>query len=168
VLDALAKEFQIELGCGDAAKIRREIGLTPPTEASRPAAPAASAIPAPIAGPGEAILATWHQLLDLGSLTDGDEHLAGTARPPVIRLGKALAGQIGVADGDPVTVGTERGAITLPAAITDMADRVVWLPTNSPGATVRRTLGVTAGAVVSVTSGRAHGGTTANSSGGAK
>jgi NADH-quinone oxidoreductase subunit G len=30
---------------------------------------------------------------------------------------------------------------------------VVWLPTNSPGATVRRTLGVTAGAVVTVSSG---------------
>ena len=116
VLDALAAEFDVELGCGDAATIRRELGLTPPTDAPRPAAPTASRrCPPPIAGAGEAILATWHQLLDLGSLTDGDEHLAGTARPPVVRLGKALAGQLGVADGDAVTVGTDRGAITLPA-----------------------------------------------------
>ena len=30
---------------------------------------------------------------------------------------------------------TERGAITLPVAITDLPDGVVWLPTNSPGST---------------------------------
>jgi NADH-quinone oxidoreductase subunit G len=71
---------------------------------------------------------------------------------PVVRLPKSLAEQLGVAEGDAVTVGTERGALTLPAAITDLPDGVVWLPTNSPGATVRRTLGVTAGAVVKVSS----------------
>ncbi len=158
VLDALAAEFRIELGCGDAAKIRREIGMTPPTDAPRPAAPAASAVPPAITGSGEAILATWHQLLDLGSLTDGDQALMGTARPPAVRIGKALAGKLGVADGDPVTVGTDRGAITLPATITDMADGVVWVPTNSPGSTVRRTLGVTAGAVVKITAGNTSGG----------
>jgi NADH-quinone oxidoreductase subunit G len=111
------------------------------------------------------VLATWHQLIDLGSLTDGDEHLAGTAPPPVVRLGKGTAEAIGVGEGDPVTVGTDRGAITLPAALTEMPDRggrgaagsdlpVVWLPTNSPGSTVRRTLGVTSGAVVTVAAGR--------------
>jgi NADH-quinone oxidoreductase subunit G len=31
-----------------------------------------------------------------------------------------------------------------------MPDRVVWLPTNSPGCTVRRTLRATSGAVVTV------------------
>ncbi|MEV6810878.1 molybdopterin dinucleotide binding domain-containing protein, partial [Micromonospora sp. NPDC051296] len=95
-------------------------------------------------------LATWHQLVDLGSLTDGDEHLGGTARPPVVRMGKGSAEALGIADGDPVTVGTDRGALTLPAAITEMPDGVVWLPTNSPGATVRRSLGATSGAVVRI------------------
>ena len=94
------------------------------------------------------MLATWHQLIDLGSLLDGDEYLAGTARPPVVRLAKATAEALGVADGDPVTVGTDRGALTLPAALTEMPDGVVWLPTNSPGSTVRRALGATSGAVV--------------------
>jgi NADH-quinone oxidoreductase subunit G len=102
---------------------------------------------------GQAVLATWHHLLDLGSLVDGDEHLMGTARPPVVRLGKGTAEALGVGEGDPVTVGTDRGAITLPAALTEMPDGVVWLPTNSPGATVRRTLGVTSGAVVNVAAG---------------
>jgi NADH-quinone oxidoreductase subunit G len=56
-----------------------------------------------------------------------------------------------VAEGEPVTVGTERGALTLPLAITDMPDAVVWLPTNSPGSTVRRSLGVPAGSLVTIT-----------------
>ena len=62
----------------------------------------------------EAVLATWHHLIDLGSLLDGDEDLAGTARPPVVRLDKAAAESLGVAEGDPVTVGTGRGGLTLP------------------------------------------------------
>jgi NADH-quinone oxidoreductase subunit G len=106
-------------------------------------------------GPGEAILATWHQLIDNGTLIEGDPHLGGTARPPVVRLGKGTAEALGVAEGEAVTVGTDRGAITLPVAITDMPDGVVWLPTNSPGATVRRSLGVPAGALVRLTAGAA-------------
>ncbi len=117
------------------------------------AAPSVHGAPAPVVAANGAILATWHHLIDLGSLTDGDAELAGTARPSVVRLGKALARQLGVADGDPVTVGTERGAVTLPAAVTEMPDGVVWLPTNSPGSTVHRTLGVTSGGVVSVVAG---------------
>ena len=68
----------------------------------------------------------------------------------MVRLGKGTAEALGVADGDAVTVGTDRGAVTLPAAITEMPDGVVWLPTNSPGSTVRRSLGATSGTVVRV------------------
>ena len=45
------------------------------------------------------------------------------------------------ADGDEVTVSTARGAITLPLVITEMPDRVVWLPLNSPGSAVHAQLG---------------------------
>ena len=62
-----------------------------------------------------------------------------------------------MADGDAVTVGTDRGAVTLPAAITEMPDGVVWLPTNSPGSTVRRSLGATSGSLVKVSVGAAGG-----------
>jgi NADH-quinone oxidoreductase subunit G len=96
------------------------------------------------------VLSTWHHLIDLGSLLDGDEELAGTARRPVVRLSKARAAELGVSEGDAVTVGTERGALTLPLEVTDMPDAVVWLPTNSPGSTVRRTLAVPAGSLVTI------------------
>jgi NADH-quinone oxidoreductase subunit G len=54
-----------------------------------------------------------------------------------------------------VRVSAGSGSITVPLTITDMADHVIWLPTNSPGSTVRSTLGVDAGAVVSLTKGGA-------------
>ncbi|MFF0718927.1 NADH-quinone oxidoreductase subunit G [Micromonospora sp. NPDC003816] len=150
VLDALAAQLDVRLGTGDVLSVRRELGSLPTTRVGRPAAPSVAPGTVRDLAPGEAVLATWHQLLDLGSLIDGDEHLGGTARPPVVRLGKGSAEALGIADGDPVTVGTDRGALTLPAAITEMPDGVVWLPTNSPGATVRRSLGATSGSVVRV------------------
>ncbi|MBG0565274.1 NADH-quinone oxidoreductase subunit G [Actinoplanes aureus] len=141
------------LNTGDVMAIRRELGGMPASSAPRPAHPSTAPADLPRPGEHEAVLATWHQLIDLGSLLDGDPVLAGTARPPVVRLGKDLAEELGVVDGDLVTVGTGRGTVTLPASITDLPPRVVWLPTNSPGSTVRRSLGVTAGAVVKLTAG---------------
>ncbi|RKR89739.1 NADH dehydrogenase subunit G [Micromonospora pisi] len=156
VLDALAAQLGIDLGTGDVNSVRRELGGLPVTRAERPASPAVEPAGAVAPGAGEAVLATWHHLIDLGSLTEGDAQLGGTARPPVVRLGKAAAEALGVTDGDAVTVGTDRGALTLPLEITDMPDGVVWLPTNSPGSTVRRGLGVTSGAIVRLSAGASH------------
>jgi NADH-quinone oxidoreductase subunit G len=149
-LDALAAEFGVQLGCADAAAIRAELGALTTTRATRPAAPATVPAEALVPGKGEAVLATWHHLLDLGSLTDGDEYLLGTARTPVARISKVTAADLAVSEGDPVTVSTDLGRITLPAAITDLPDGVVWLPMNSPGSAVLRSLGVTAGATVAL------------------
>jgi NADH-quinone oxidoreductase subunit G len=111
-------------------------------------APVAGVRPDP-ADVGRAVLATWHQLIDLGSMQDGDEYLAGTARPVVAALSPATAGGVGVGDGDPVSIRSGCGELTLPATIVaDMVDGVVWVPTNSAGSTVHRTLGVLAGAEV--------------------
>jgi NADH-quinone oxidoreductase subunit G len=106
-------------------------------------------LPAPAAG--QAVLATWHQLLDDGRLQDGEKYLAATARRPVARLSAATAEEIGVAEGAHVVVGTDAGSVTLPVEIVDLPDRVVWLPTNSPGSHVRRSLSADTGAIVSLT-----------------
>jgi NADH-quinone oxidoreductase subunit G len=153
VLDAIAALLNVKLGAGDVNSIRRELGALPATRADRADTPSVAPAEAASLAADEAVLATWHHLIDLGSLLDGDEYLGGTARPPVVRLNKAAAESLRVADGDPVTVGTARGALTLPVAITEMPDGVVWLPTNSPGATVRRSLGATSGAVVKLSAG---------------
>ena len=92
-------------------------------------------------------------LLDAGRLQDGEPHLAGTARPPVVRLSAATAAAIGAADGATVTVSNGRGSISLPLDITDMTDQVVWLPLNSVGSEVHDRLAVTTGAVVRIEAG---------------
>jgi NADH-quinone oxidoreductase subunit G len=51
-----------------------------------------------------------------------------------------------------VTVGTERGALTVPVEIADMPDRVIWLPANSAGCAVRLELGAGHGSLVTVRS----------------
>jgi NADH-quinone oxidoreductase subunit G len=104
-------------------------------------------------GPGKALLATWHNLLDAGRMQDGEPNLAGTARAAVAKMSAATAAEAGTADGGKVTVSTGRGSITVPVEIADMPDRVVWLPTNSAGSRVRRQLGAGHGSVVSVSAG---------------
>jgi NADH-quinone oxidoreductase subunit G len=150
VLDALATELGVALGTGDVNAVRQELGGLPATSVSPSAAPTAAPAAKPSLGPNQAVLSTWHHLLDNGSLLDGDEVLMGTARRPLARLSKATALGLGVGDGDPVTVSTDRGSITLPAQITEMPADLVWLPTNSPESAVRRTLGATSGAVVTL------------------
>jgi len=104
-------------------------------------------------GPGRALLATWHNLLDVGRLQDGEPNLAGTARAAVARMSATTAAEAGTADGGKVTVATGHGAITVPVEITDMPDRVVWLPANSAGSEVRSALRVGHGALVSISGG---------------
>jgi len=134
----------------DVNDVRRELGGLPATAAERPLAPSVAPAAKASLAQNQAVLSTWHYLLDNGSLLDGDEVLIGTARKPVARLSKATALGLGVGDGDPVTVSTDRGSITLPAQITEMPTDLVWLPTNSPESAVRRTLGATSGAVVTL------------------
>jgi NADH-quinone oxidoreductase subunit G len=99
-------------------------------------------------GAGEAVLATWPLLLDAGRLQDFEPHLAGTAKKATAVLSAATATEIGVRTGQSLQVSSDRGSITLPLAIADLPDRVVWLPTNSVGCAVRRDLAAAAGTVV--------------------
>ncbi|EKF24642.1 molybdopterin dinucleotide binding domain protein, partial [Mycolicibacterium hassiacum DSM 44199] len=149
VLQILADEFGIDLNVASPAAVAEELTGLGGWSGTRPR-PEVAAPPPPRPGPGQAVLATWRLLLDSGRLQDGEPHLAGTARPSVVRLSAATAAGIGAADGDPVTVRTGRGAITLPLKITDMPDGTVWVPQNSPGSAVHRQLGVGSGALVEI------------------
>jgi len=155
VLDLLAAELDVFLGTQSVDGIRAELSRLRPWTGRKLATPTADSRPVPSLAPGQAVLATWHQLLDAGRMQDGEPYLAGTAPLAVVRLSEATAGLLDVVDGMAVTVSTARGSITLPAQITPMVDHVVWLPTNSAGSRVRATLGVDAGDVVTVTKGGA-------------
>jgi NADH-quinone oxidoreductase subunit G len=150
VLHILADEIGVDLGLPTALAAGEELARLGLWTGTRPDAPqVAPSRPVRPTG-GQAVLTGWRMLLDAGRLQDGEPYLAGTARAPVARLSAATAADIGAADGDLVTVSSERGAITLPLAVTDMGDRVVWLPLNSAGSAVYQELAVTAGAVVSI------------------
>ncbi len=150
VLDTLADELGIDLGLPTVDAARAELTALGVWDGTHAAAPTVAAAEAAKPGAGEAVLAGWRMLLDEGRLQDGEPHLAGTARKPVVRLSAATADAIGAGEGEQVTVSTDRGAITLPLTVTVMPDNVVWLPLNSPGSAVHRTLGVTPGAVVKI------------------
>jgi NADH-quinone oxidoreductase subunit G len=151
VLTTLADRMDVHLGLPDSASARRELAVLGGFKGTRPGMPSVTADVPAEPGAGEAVLASWRMLLDLGRLQDDERYLAGTAKTPVARLSAATAEEIG-ADGK-VTVATAHGEITLPLEITDMPDRVVWVPANSPGSAVYRDLGVQAGDVVKIQNG---------------
>ena len=159
VLDALAAELDVHLGISTPAAALAELGAlgVAGPEADPPPSPMEPAAPRVSPGDGEAVLATWHHLLDLGTLQAGEEHLAGTAKPAFAHLSPGTAAELGVRPGAHILVSTDRGAIQLPVAVTEMPDRVVWVPTNSVDSRVRPTLGVGAGDLVRVRVGTAGG-----------
>ncbi|WAY21361.1 NADH-quinone oxidoreductase subunit G [Mycolicibacterium fortuitum] len=150
VLHYLADEIGVDLGLTGPEAADAELARLGTWTGPRAAEPTIAPAAPPTPGPGQAVLATWRLLLDAGRLQDGEPHLAGTAVSPVVLLSPTTAAELGAAAGDPVTVSTESGTITLPLSVAEMPDRVVWLPANSPGSAVHRQLGVTAGAVVSI------------------
>jgi NADH-quinone oxidoreductase subunit G len=170
VLHGLAEEMGVDLGLAGVLDARTE--LVALGGATGTVAPRGLAVRPPRArelGDEEAVLASWRQLLDVGTLQRDEPALAGTARPPVARVGKDTAGRLGLADGEPVTVTGPSGSVTLPAAVVEMPDQVVWLPMRSPGCAVRTDLGAGPGSVVRLSAGPPAPGATAVStlSGGA-
>jgi len=160
VLGRIADEMDVHLGLPDAAAARRELAALGPWAGTRAPGPAE---PGPGGrghrehaqwdlGPGEAVLATWHQLLDTGRMQDGEPFLAGTARAVVARMSPATAAEVGAIDGGRVTVATDHGSVTAAVQTTAMPDRVVWLPTHSLGCEVRSELGAGHGTLVTLRS----------------
>lgn len=150
VLQILADELGVDFACPTTAAAGAELARLGWWEGPRPAPPIVTGPEPARPGTGEAVLTGWRLLLDAGRLQDGEPNLAGTGRLPVARLSATTAAEIGATEGEPVTVGTERGMVTLPLTITEMPDRVVWLPMNSTACAVHTQLGVSAGAVVAI------------------
>ncbi|MEV0075035.1 NADH-quinone oxidoreductase subunit G [Nocardia neocaledoniensis] len=148
VLHALAAEMGEPIDLPDAAAARAELDTLGAWTGEPISTPEHTSQTRPVPGPGTAVLAGWRMLLDAGRMQDGEPNLAGIARPPVARLSAVTAAEIEAGEADRIVVSTDRGEITVPLMITDLPDRVVWLPLHSTGCTVAATLGVTPGAVV--------------------
>jgi len=154
VLDALAEELDVRLGLPDIAAARSEL-LRLGFHQARVAAPTVRAGGPATPPEGQALLATWPELIDAGRMSDGDDNLAGTAKPVRALVSAATAAEVGVAEGALITIRADSGSITAPVVIDNLPDRVVWLPTNARGCSVRPTLGVGSGDVVTLSPGGA-------------
>jgi NADH-quinone oxidoreductase subunit G len=153
VVDLLAAEMGEFLGVRTVSATRADMRALGPWTGGRAAAPTVEATEVPSPHAGQVVLATWHHLLDSGRMQDGEPFLAGTAPKVQAMLSTKTAASHGLAEGDTVRVSTGAGAMTVPVIVRDMADDVIWLPTNSAGSTVRSTLGVDAGTAVSLAKG---------------
>ncbi|MGC4935198.1 NADH-quinone oxidoreductase subunit G [Gordonia sp. DT30] len=150
VLDALARSVGVDLECGEIDAIRAQWDRLGPWTGPRPHTEVPAPQPASPPGAGQAILSTWHLLLDDGRLQDGEPFLAGTAHPAPARMSQTTAARVGARHGEDIEVATGRGHLTLPLHITDMVDDTVWVPTNSPGSAVYSQLRAQAGDIVAV------------------
>ena len=98
----------------------------------------------------EAVLNSWRNLLDKGSMQDGEDNLAGTARKSIVVISSARAKALGVSENDLVRVSNDYGAVTLPCSINDIEDSSVWLPRNSQSSQLIRNLGTVSNSIVKV------------------
>ena len=149
VLDALAEEMDVRLGVPTIEAARQEL-LAFTSVAVRPPAPTVSARTVVPAAIGEALLATWHELIDGGRMQDGDEHLAGTAKPVAARVSAATAAAIGVVAGGEIEIATATGALALPVVLDAMPAGVIWAPSNARGLPLRAILGAQHGSTVRI------------------
>ncbi|KJK48364.1 MULTISPECIES: NADH-quinone oxidoreductase subunit G [unclassified Streptomyces] len=150
VLHMLADAADRPIALPDVHAVRRELERLGPWEGGLAAEQSTDPVPLPRAGAGEAVLAGHRLLLDQGRLQEGDEALAGTRHEASARLSAATAAEAGVKDGDVLAVTGPAGTVELPLRITDMPDRVVWLPLNSTGSGVLADTGARPGTLVRI------------------
>jgi NADH-quinone oxidoreductase subunit G len=124
ILAGIAEELGRPLGFRTVAEARAQMEDMGPWDGDRARLEPVQAHD--VSDPG-VTLATWKQMLDNGSMQDGDDNLRATARMPIVRVSATVYDALGPS----ITVTGDRGSVTLPAVIAEIADDVVWLPANS-------------------------------------
>ncbi|QES43232.1 NADH-quinone oxidoreductase subunit G [Streptomyces venezuelae] len=150
VLHMLADAGDIHLGLPDLLTLRRELDRLGGWDGPHATDPLETGTQPPRPAAGEAVLSGHRLLLDQGRLQDGDEALAGTRHAARARVSAATAAEAGVKDGDLLSVAGPAGTTELPLQITEMPDRVVWLPLNSTGGGVTSDTGARPGDLVRI------------------
>ncbi|MDI5907562.1 molybdopterin-dependent oxidoreductase, partial [Streptomyces sp. 12257] len=150
VLQMLADAMDVHLGLPDLRTTRAEIDRLGPWDGPYGTEPLETGAQLPRPAAGEAVLAGHRLLLDQGLLQQGDEALAGTRHAARARVSAATAAEVGVKEGDLLAVTGKTGVVELPLQITEMPDRVVWLPLNSTGGGVASDAGALPGSLVRI------------------
>lgn len=145
VLHLIANELGIKFAddAKSAALHKSLTGLKSTTK--KPAMTKVSAVE-----PAGLVLAGLRQLIDNGSLQNGEAHLAATAREAVAKVSSKTAADHGLIDGNLVVLEASSGKLVIAVEIAAVADQTIWLPLNSDGSTPLINLGITIGDSVSV------------------
>ena len=150
ILSMISEEMGVALNLGTVTAAIKEIASIGKWEGARVSLNKVSASAQPALNADQALITSWRRLLDLGTLQQGEENLAGTARRTVAVISPKRAQTMGVVDGDQLKISTNLGSVTLSALVENIHDDAVWAPRNSRGSQLLLNLGVAHGAVVTV------------------
>ncbi|MGD6743958.1 NADH-quinone oxidoreductase subunit G [Streptomyces sp. BH106] len=150
VLQMVADAMDVHLGLPDLRSLRGELDRLGNWDGPHATEPLETSGQLPRPSSGEAVLAGHRLLLDLGRLQEGDDALAGTRHAALARVSATTAAEAGVKDGDVLTVTGALGSVAFPLQVTEMPDRVVWLPLNSEGGGVASDTGAVPGDLVKI------------------
>ena len=150
ILSMIAEEMGTSLNLGTVTAAAKEIATIKNWQGERFKMKSVSAGAQPHLSTNEALITSWRRLLDLGTLQEGEENLAGTARQTVAVISEKRAQALGVTDGDLLKISTAEGFVTLPALIENIHDDALWAPRNSRGSQLLTKLNAVHGEVVTV------------------
>jgi NADH-quinone oxidoreductase subunit G len=146
----IAEEMNVSLNLGTVTAAIKEIASIGKWDGARASFNKVSPPAQPTLKSDQALITSWRRLLDLGTLQQGEENLAGTSRRTVAVISPKRAAAMGVVDGDQLKISTDVGSVTLLALVENIHDDAVWAPRNSRGSQLLVNLGVAHGAVVTV------------------
>ena len=150
ILSMIAEEMGATVNLATVTSAIKEIASLGKWEGARASLNKVAAASQSAVSGDQFILTSWRRLLDLGTLQQGEENLAGTARKTVAVISPKRAEAMGVVDGDQLKISTSLGSVTLSALVEDIHDDAIWAPRNSRGSQLLVNLGVAHGAVVTV------------------
>jgi NADH-quinone oxidoreductase subunit G len=131
VLAGVADELGVDLGFKTVEQARREMEEIGAWDGDRAELSGAVGASAPERADSSTLrLATWKLLVDDGRMLDGEDYLKATGRRPVALVSEATLADLGLTAGQPVRLTGDTGASTLPVAVADLPDGVVWAPTR--------------------------------------
>jgi NADH-quinone oxidoreductase subunit G len=150
ILTMIAEEMGTSLHLGTVTAATKEIASIKDWHGAPSKMNSTSTPSQPNLSANEALITSWRRLLDLGTMQEGEENLAGTARQTVAVISVKRAQTLGVADGDLLKISTAQGSVTLPALIENIHDDAIWAPRNSRGSQLLTDLNAVHGDVVTV------------------
>ncbi len=150
ILSMLADEMGKSINLPSVSAARKEIASLGNWEGAATKMNSSTAGSEIKVGADEAVITSWRNLLDKGSLQEGEDNLAGTARATTAVISQKRADALSVKSGELIRVSNSYGAITLPCMIADIDDALIWLPRNSTNAQLIKVLGTVGNSVVKV------------------